>query len=194
MSGRNANIRHVIMRPSYGVHPIANNNQRFIMTRFIWIPLLLALFLVPATAQAQTDISVGPKVGFDLGDLNEPYIGADVRIELEDFPVRINPMFNFYFAPENVTWWSVGANGLFDFELDDNDITPYAGAGLQLFRTSVSFGGASASSSNLGLTGVGGAEFDLDGFRPFVQAELGIITGSGTGTLFGIGGGVLFDI
>ena len=159
------------------------------MTRFIWLPLLLALLLVPATAQAQTDISVGPKVGFDLADADDLFIGADVRIELEDFPVRINPMFNYYFAPEGVTRWSVGANGLFDFEIDDNDITPYAGAGLQLFRTS-SAGGF----SNLGLTGVGGVEFDMDSFRPFVQAELGIITGSGTGTLFGIGGGVLFDI
>ena len=168
------------------------------MKRLTWTTLLLALFLIPATAQAQTEISLGPKVGFDVADISEPYIGADVRIELEDFPVRINPTFNFYFAPENVTFWSIGANGLFDFELDDSDITPYAGAGLQLFRTSVSattqFGSFSASATDLGLTGIGGAEFNLDGFRPFVQAELGLIFGTGSPTLLGLGGGVLFDL
>lgn len=169
------------------------------MKRLTWTTLLLALFLIPATAQAQTEISLGPKVGFDVADISEPYIGADVRIELEDFPVRINPKFDFYFASDpapNVsrTIWSVGANGLFDFDLDDNDITPYAGAGLQIFRSSSSGGGVTFSTTDLGLTGVGGAEFDLDGFRPFVQAELGLIFGTGSPTTFGLSGGVLFDL
>ena len=178
------------------------------MKQYTWIFIAIALFLIPAAVHAQTSVSLGPKAGIDLGDAEEPFIGADVRIEVSETPVRINPFFNFYFAPENITFWSAGVNGLFDIELDDESITPYAGAGLQIFRTSVETPGIdigipgfevepeSSSTTDFGLTGVGGIEFRLDGgFRPFVQAELGIVFNEIENlTLFGIGGGVLFDL
>ena len=177
------------------------------MKRYTWtLALLLALFLIPTTAQAQTSVSIGPKAGFGLGDVEEPFVGADVRIDLGDAPVRINPFFNYYFAPENTTFWSAGANALLDFDIDDPMITPYVGAGLQFFRTSVDVEtgidvpgvqvSAESSTTDLGLSGIAGAEFALDsGIRPFVQAELGIIFNDVENlTLFGIGGGVLFDI
>ncbi|MFO8232324.1 MAG: outer membrane beta-barrel protein [Longimonas sp.] len=168
------------------------------MKRLPWAILLLAVFLIPATAQAQTTVSVGPKAGFGLGDIEEPYIGADVRIGF-DAPIRINPKFDYYFAPENVTYWSAGANALFDFPVDDSPVAPFVGGGVQILNTSIDvsgdFGSGSFSSTDLGLSGVGGAEFNLDGIRPFVQGELGIIFSEGdSGTLFGISGGVLFDL
>jgi hypothetical protein len=169
------------------------------MKRLSWTVLLLALFLIPATAQAQTTVSVGPKAGFGLGDIEDPYVGADVRVALEDFPVRINPKFEYYFAPENFTYWSAGVNGLFDFPVDDSPIAPFVGGGVQILNTSIELGGdfgGSASNTDLGLNGVGGVEFNLDsGIRPFVQGELGIIFSEGdSGTLFGLSGGVLFDL
>ena len=175
------------------------------MKRYIWtLSLLLALFLIPMTAQAQTSVAVGPKAGIGLGDVEDPFIGADVRIGLGEAPVRINPFFNFYFAPEDVTFWEAGAHALFDFELDDSPIVPYAGAGVEIFRSSVEASessngftvNVSNSTTDLGLSGVGGVEFNLDsGLRPFVQGELGIIFSEGdSGTLFGLSGGVLFDL
>jgi len=177
------------------------------MKRLSWTVLLLAFFLIPATAQAQTTVSIGPKAGFGLGDIEEPYIGADVRIDF-DAPVRINPKFDYYFAPENVTFWSAGVNALFDFPLDDSSVAPYAGGGIQIFRSSsdtpdefddIPVPGADVdvdnSTTDLGLSGVGGVEFNLDNIRPFVQAELGIVFNELENlTLFGISGGVLFDL
>jgi hypothetical protein len=159
------------------------------MKRYAWtLSLLLALFLIPMTAQAQTSVSIGAKGGIDLGDIEEPYVGADARIDFGDAPVRINPFFNYYFAPENVTFWSAGANALFDFEVEDSAFAPYAGAGAQAFNSSVS--------TEIGVNGVAGAEFDLEsGVRPFVQAEVGIVFNEISNlTLFGISGGVLFEL
>lgn len=206
MSGYRRRIRTVITSPICGVLTLQSLTTQLDMKRLSWTILLLAVFLIPATVQAQTTVSIGPKAGFDLGDIEEPYIGADARIALEDFPVRINPKFDFYFAPENVTFFSIGVNGLFDFELDDSSVAPYAGGGLQIFRSSFDtpdeFEGIPGfevevdnSTTDFGLSGVGGAEFDLDGIRPFVQAELGIIFNEFDNlTLFGISGGVLFDL
>lgn len=200
MSGRSCGIRTVITSPLSGVLMLQLLTTTIAMKRLSWTVLLLAFFLIPATAQAQTTVSIGPKAGFGLGDIEEPYIGADVRIDF-DAPVRINPKFDYYFAPENFTYWSAGANALFDFPVDDSPIAPFVGGGLQIFNSSIEFvgpGGGSVSTSNtdLGLSGVGGAEFNLDsGIRPFVQGELGIIFSEGdSGTLFGISGGVLFDL
>lgn len=170
------------------------------MKRYAWtLSLLLALFLIPMTAQAQTSVSIGAKGGIDLGDIEEPYVGADARIDFGGAPVRINPFFNYYFAPENFTYWSAGVNGLFDFPVEDSPIAPFVGGGVQILNTSIELGGdfgGSASNTDLGLSGVGGVEFNLDsGIRPFVQGELGIIFSEGdSGTLLGISGGVLFEL
>ena len=165
------------------------------MKQYTWIFIAIALFLIPAAVHAQTSVSFGPKAGIDLGDADDAFIGADARISSESLPVRINPVFNYYFSPEGVTRWSAGANALFDLAGLEEDISPYVGGGLQVYTTSFDFGGQSVSNSDLGLTAVGGAEFNLESIRPFVQAELGIIFSEGdSGTLFGIGGGVLFDL
>nr|WP_281252678.1 outer membrane beta-barrel protein [Longimonas halophila] len=180
------------------------------MKRYTWTLILLALLLLPVAAQAQTSVAVGPKAGIGLGDVEDPFIGADVRIGLGDAPVRINPFFNFYFAPENTTFWEAGAHALVDFEIENSVIMPYAGAGAQIFSSSYennnigNTGGTGfgfdieteSSSTDIGLSGVGGVEFNLNsGLRPFVQGELGIIFSEGdSGTLFGLSGGVLFDL
>lgn len=206
MSGCGHGMRTVIMSPLSGVLILQSLTITIAMKRLPWAILLLAVFLIPATAQAQTTVSVGPKAGFGLGDIEEPYIGADVRIDF-DAPVRINPKFDYYFAPENVTFWSAGANALFDFPVDDSPVAPYAGGGVQIFRSSSDtpdefddIPGFDAdidnSTTDFGLSGVGGVEFNLEsGVRPFVQGEVGIVFNELSNlTLFGISGGVLFDL
>ena len=208
MSGHKHKVRTVIMSPICGVLTLQSLILSIDMKRYAWtLPLLLALFLIPTTAQAQTSLSIGAKGGIDLGDVEEPYIGADVRIGFGDAPIRINPFFNYYFAPEDVTFWSAGANALYDFEIEDSAFSPYVGAGALILRRSFesSFQGGgggnvsvsvSSSSSDIGLNGIAGTEFDLDsGIRPFVQAEVGVVFNEfDNATLLGISGGVLFDL
>jgi hypothetical protein len=49
------------------------------------------------TAQAQTSIELGPRVGFDLaGDVEELFLGVDGRIGVASLPVLLNGTFDYY--------------------------------------------------------------------------------------------------
>lgn len=155
--------------------------------------ILLALFLsVPVQGQAQTTFQLGPRIGIDFGDVEEVFIGADARITTESLPVVINPTFDFYFTPENVTFWGLSANGLYAFGVNNEAFTPYAGAGFGLYRRSV----GSFSATDIGLNFLFGAQFITEStFVPFVEAQYSPVFSEGaTTTLFGIKGGILFNL
>lgn len=150
---------------------------------------LLAVIL-PTTATAQSRIEVGPRVGIDAGDIEEPFVGADVRIGLPMSPIVINPTFDYYFVDDPLTFWSVSGNALYRFGVDNQVFTPYSGAGLGLFRSSVDGGG---SATDLGINAIFGAEFLFGSVRPFVEAQYSPVFSEGSTTsLFNVKGGLLF--
>lgn len=157
--------------------------------------LALAFFLAigPPLAQAQeVDIEVGPRIGYDLGDVEELFIGAEGRFHIEDFPVTLSPAFDYYFTESGFSLVAFHANALYPFELEENDILPYAGAGLGLMRTSVDLDElGSFSDTEIGLNLVGGAQMDMDDFTPYAQANINV---GGDATLFGLTVGVLFGL
>ena len=167
------------------------------MKKLLFIPVLAALFLlVPAQdAQAQTSIQVGPRIGIDVGDASDLggdfFIGADGRIASESLPVIINPAFDYYFVDaDGVSLFTLDANALYQFGVDNQAFTPYAGGGLGYVRTSVDAGPfGDVGGSDIGLNLVGGAEFETGNLKPFVQAKVTL----GDFTLFNIMGGVLFS-
>jgi hypothetical protein len=176
---------------------------RFTLVAFIFSLLLLA---VPQEADAQADISLGPRVGIDVGDIEEAFIGADVRIESPALPVIINPTFDFYFTDDPLTFWGLSVNALYPFGVDNEVFTPYAGGGLGIFQFSLDdqevetpFGSATIegdSSTEIGLNLIFGAEFITGGpVTPFAEAHFSpVFTEGETTTLFGIRGGILFGI
>lgn len=115
---------------------------------------------------------------------------------MADFPVKGSASFDFYFADENVTIFTVDVNALYPIEVDGSEgFAPYVGGGLGYtsfsFDTQNQFGSFSSSSSEIGLNLVGGAEFPVSGsFTPFAEAQFTV----GDLSRFGITGGLLFNL
>ena len=176
------------------------------MNRFLLFLAFLVLFLLPVEAQAQTQFQLGPRIGIDVGDVEELFIGADARIDAESLPVTINPTFDFYFTDDPLTFWGLSANALYPFGVDNEAFTPYAGAGLGLYRTSVDdqevdtpFGDVTVeggSSTDVGLNLLFGAEFAVNrSFVPFVEAQYSpVFTEGETTNLFNVKAGLLFGL
>jgi hypothetical protein len=165
-------------------------------TRIVALVVLLILLVSPGEAQAQAVIEIGPRAGYDVGgDVEELFIGAEGRIGLASLPVLINPAFDYYFAEENVTIFQFSANALYEFGVDNQAFTPYAGAGIGFTRFSIDTGlddtfGFDTSTTETGINLIGGAKFETGNLQPFVQAQITF----GDVDLFTVGGGLLFGI
>ena len=173
------------------------------MKKLLLLPILAALFLLmPAQeAQAQTAFQLGPRLTLDVGDISDAFggdfaIGADVRVDPASFPVKGSGAFDFYFADDDVTVFTVDLNVVYPFGIENEVFTPYAGGGIGITRVSIDidtgFGTFSGDDTDIGLNLVGGAEFNLESnVTPFAQAQF---TVGGDVDRFGITGGVLFSL
>lgn len=158
--------------------------------------IAFAFLLTPQQATAQTEIEVGPRLGIDVGDASDIggdfFIGAEGRITPEAFPVSINPSIDYYFVDvDGYSLLTFDINALYEFGVDNEAFTPYAGGGLGFVRSSVDFGElGSASNTEVGLNLVGGAAFETGSVKPFAQAKVNV--GSDF-TLLNLMGGLLFS-
>jgi hypothetical protein len=173
--------------------------------------LVTSLFLVvglvgPMASQAQTSFKIGPRVGIPLGDVSDAggnlFVGADARITSEGLPVVINPSLDFYLMDDygsantqvSQSIIAVDVNGLYEFGIDNQAFTPYAGGGLAITRWSVDWPSGTGSqfdpsTTEVGLNLVGGARFPLGSLEPFAQLNATI---GGDIQRLGVTGGVLF--
>lgn len=178
------------------------------MRRYSILSLVLALLFLfapqPSHAQVEVDETVfklGPRVTIDVGDINDAFggsfaLGADVRLRTPALPVQGNGSFDFYFADDPWTVWSIDLNAVYPFGVDNEAFTPYAGAGLGITRWSADvdteLGTFGSSNTDIGINIVGGAEFETGGsVTPFVQLQA---TVAGDADRLGITGGLLFNI
>lgn len=161
---------------------------------------LAAAFPLASQAQMESEstFKVGPRVTLDLGDISDIYdgtfaIGGDARYNPAEFPVMGSGAFDFYFAAENTTVFTIDVNVLYPIDAGES-LTPYVGAGLGYTNVSVDIdtGGiidAGGDFTDTGLNLVGGAEFETGGsLTPFAEARFTL----GDLDRFGITGGVLF--
>lgn len=142
--------------------------------------LTLGLLFGAEQAKAQAQIQLGPRVGYDIDDLESLSVGADVRISTLALPVQINPTFDYFFMDdaENDLGDDVGrqglqftANALYTFGVSNRVFTPYAGPGVSYTRLSYDGDFDADDVSDVGLNLVGGAEFGVGPLRAFGQAE-----------------------
>lgn len=159
---------------------------------------LMLAFVLPANAQVQSS-AIGPRLGIDLGDVEEVFVGADFRFSSTDFRLIFNPTFDYYFTDDPVTFWSVSANALYPFGVDDmnQSFTPYAGAGVGIFRTSVdgqAGGMFGASSTDLGVNLKFGAIIPGGAIAPFVEAQYSPVFAENSYNLFNVKGGLLIGL
>jgi opacity protein-like surface antigen len=152
--------------------------------------LTVSATVLPAPACAQTSgaagtqVEIGPRVGFDVGDVEELFIGLDARINDARFPVTAHPALDVYFT-EGGSLVQLNLNALYDFDIENTGLFPYAGGGLGFSFVSDSGG------SDVGLNLVGGARFASDNiFTPFAQAQFTV----GDIDFFALSGGLLFRL
>ncbi|MEF8795501.1 MAG: outer membrane beta-barrel protein [Salinivenus sp.] len=168
--------------------------------------LILALgLLAPTSAEAQTSFKIGPRLGIPVGDFDDAasvYLGADARLTTEALPVVPNASFDYYFTDvDGYSLFAIDLNALYEFGVDNQAFTPYAGGGLAITRASIdspsvsfggqTFGGGSTSNTEVGLNIVGGARFPLGSVEPFAQLNA---TLGGDAQRLGITGGLLFSL
>lgn len=162
------------------------------------VVLLTALFLVvalPSETKAQTSLQLGPRVGMDIGDIEDPFLGIDARITSTDFPVVINPTFDYYLVGEGRTFWSLSGNVLYPFGAEEHRFSFYGGVGLGIYRFSVE---ASApdlpfrgGSTDIGANFLVGTMISAEALTPFAGLKYTTVFADGSPTLFGLKGGIL---
>lgn len=112
------------------------------MRKLISLTLLLVFvfLLTPRQADAQAAIfKLGPRATVEASDISDAYggsfaLGADVRLQTPALPVQGNGSFDFYFADDPWTVWTVDLNAVYPFAIEGQPFMPYAGAGLGITR------------------------------------------------------------
>lgn len=158
------------------------------MKRFAYIAAFLLLgfgFTAQTTAQAQTIVKVGPRIGIPVGDVSDfggdLFIGGDVRFITEALPVVPNVSYDYYMGFDE-SLYAIDLNGLYEFGVNNASFTPYAGGGLGIT--------GSSNDTELGFNLAGGVRFLIDPIEPFVQVNT---TFGSDLTRTGVAGGILFS-
>ncbi|MGE0551923.1 MAG: hypothetical protein AB7R55_00710 [Gemmatimonadales bacterium] len=119
-----------------------------------------------------TDVGLGARLNFGVGSL------ADSK------PIEGLITFDYFFPDESfgvdATYWEISANAIYRFVERGKGITPYAGGGVLLARSSVEVGSGqssiSGSDSDIGLSILGGLRFKTAGtLIPFAEARIDIV-------------------
>ena len=175
------------------------------MKRLSFATIVVALlFLALPTQDAHAQVKLGPRVVLSVGDISDAGgdfgIGADIRFLAGDLPVTFNGVFDYYFVDDEfdqgLSIFTIDFNALYMFGIENEAFTPYAGGGLGITRLSADeiqtgTGTFDPSQTEVNLNIIGGAEFPLDSFTPFVQAQFGV---GGDVDRFNIAGGLLFNL
>lgn len=140
------------------------------MRSFILSTAAALLFVLPGTAQGQgvqfgpelswggdTEIGVGGRVLVNIGSLEHwDFIGT----------------FDVFFPDEDFDYWEINGNLAYNFLIEDVDIDPYVGGGLNFAHVSFDTPGDDSSDSELGINLFGGTKFRTTGITPFVELRL----------------------
>jgi hypothetical protein len=148
--------------------------------------LLPALLFVALTAMpsgvslGQVSAQLGPRIGVDVNDVEAFSVGAELRLDIESWPVDLATVFDYYLK-DVVDIWQLSFNALYPIAASES-VRPYVGAGL-------GFAGGDAPDL-LGVNILGGAIFTAGTLRPFAQIQFT----AGNPDLFAFSGGLLFNI
>lgn len=153
--------------------------------------LLVAFLLVFGLQTARAQVYVGPRAGFDIvGDVDDFFLGADGRLDLGALPLQLNGAVDYYFSEKSAGFVQFSLNLLYEFGVDNQSFTPYAGLGVGVARAGRGLFRDAGNKITTGLNLVGGASLGKGNLRPFAQAQITF----GDVDLFTLGGGLLFNV
>jgi outer membrane protein X len=152
-----------------------------ILRKVAIVAIALVTMSVAANAQEKGDMAAGGNLVLGSGDSFTNYgIGAKFQYNVMN-PLRLEGSFTYFLKKDYVTMWDLSVNGHWLFPIADKiTVYPLAGLGILGSRASVpvinlggfgSYGGGSASNSDLALNLGGGADFKLTE-KLFFNAEL----------------------
>ena len=126
----------------------------------------VALFLVPATANAQ--VHLGPQLSY--GGDTEFGVGGRMVANVESLQHwDFIGTFDVFFPDGDVDYWEANGNLAYNFGLPDApSLSPYVGTGLSIAHVSV----GSASDTDLGINFFVGTQFEGSSTTPFVELRL----------------------
>ena len=162
------------------------------MKRLLCTMALVGMLVAPGVVQAQ--LTAGPILAYHTA---AAAIGAGAFLPIPvptpaaGFPIV--PNFVWFF-PDGFDYFEVNGDVMYSFPVSaDAPVAPFAFAGLNVARTSVSVGTFSASSTDIGLNLGGGINFNAGSVNPFAGAKFEIQDGTGFvifgGLGFAVGGG-----
>lgn len=167
---------------------------------------LLCIGLSVADAQAQ--LLVGPRAGYDI-DVENAFIGAEARLSVDQLPIpiTINPYADYFLVNSDVDevldgvevdqrLVAIGANAIYEIGAGETTMfTPYAGAGVNVAYSAVETTEGDetveARATDVGMNLVGGAYFGTGTLRPFAEARFTTFTER---NLLSLSGGVLIRL
>ncbi len=137
----------------------------------IFAAAIVLLMMVGANTYAQVRIGGGLAYATDFNE-----VGLNLRGDyLITEPWRVGADFTFYFTGEGYSYNELNFNGFYVFE--GESITPYVLGGINIFMTSVNYGGFKASGSDIGLNLGGGLDLPFsDNLSGFGEAKI-VLTG-----------------
>lgn len=107
-----------------------------------------------------TDFGIGPRVAADFQELGPrfQFVGT----------------WDIYFPDDDdLDFWELNGNLMYRADLRATDaVVPYGGAGLNIARTDRDVPGGEVDDTDLGVNFLGGAEFPLASFTPFVELRV----------------------
>lgn len=175
------------------------------MNRRPYTILMLAIGLLSFSELGQAQgLRLGPHAGFDF-DRSDLYVGGNIVVpiglEVAETAIDLNADASLWITSDGYNVFVIDGNLLYPFNLESENIAPYAGAGIALSFTSVDVPSGinceifntdlcDNSSTNFQLNIKGGAEFGSSNMKPFGEVGLYFIDGS----VFYLQGGVRFAL
>lgn len=172
--------------------------------RVLLVLSLCLLFVPQAQAQPETmeeeresDFLLGPRVGMDLGDVTEPYLGVDARFTTSRTrSFVINPAFDYFLTGDQEGLWALSGNLLYPFGADDQSVAFYGGAGFGIYRFSTDQENPDTpfreGSADVGVNFLLGARAESDTpIVPFGEFQFTPLLADSSPNLFGFKGGLL---
>lgn len=122
--------------------------------------IALVTMSVAVNAQEKGDMAAGGNLVLGSGDSFTNYgIGAKFQYNVTN-PLRLEGSFTYFLKKDNLTMWDLSANAHWLFPVAGK-ITVYPLAGLGILNYGSSYGGYSASSSDIAFNLGGGIDYKL---------------------------------
>jgi outer membrane protein X len=124
------------------------------------VAIALVSMSVAVNAQEKGDMAAGGNLVLGSGDSFTNYgIGAKFQYNVTN-PIRLEGSFTYFLKKDNLTMWDLSVNAHYLFPVADK-LTVYPLAGLGILNYGSSYGGYSASSSDIAFNLGGGIDYKL---------------------------------